>query len=318
MAVRNGSCLDAVFFNCFSRLVAVCRNLDLVSADLCAADGAVNNALIGTCLGAGRLDAVFFNCFSRLVAGCRDLDLVSADLCAADGAVNDALIGTCFGAGRLDAVFLDSLCWRMTERICSLDLNGITARLTVVVCSIDRGAHCRAGRLVCHSLDLISQNRFRLTATIVQAAECHGCALVIACKLDTFKLIRMLIRRQRQSLRIHIAKNQRGNRILPCSSKSSGAGGMAGRFRIIHIGNRCLGQLLLLFKCVRIDTLDIHRTGVFQFTFNLCPVPLFSGPLVLVLLRLQIRIIFALQVSLDFVLIGAVIILKQNLKKILD
>ena len=126
------------------------------SRKFCAADGAVDNAVIAACFGAGSFDSVFLNCRSfcvtesvglfkcRVIAAsagvvflvsvrcarCRNCIVVnkvmtervdchgsSRKFCAADGAVDNAVIATCFGAGCFNSVFLNCRGFCVTESI---------------------------------------------------------------------------------------------------------------------------------------------------------------------------------------------------------
>ena len=114
-----------------------CRNLNCLSVQLCAADGAVGDQIIVTRIRAGRLNAVFLDCLSRSVTRCRNLDRLSGQLFAAVRAVNDGIIVACFRAGRLNAVFLDSRTRSVLVGCRDLD------RLSVQLCTADGAVNDR-------------------------------------------------------------------------------------------------------------------------------------------------------------------------------
>ena len=162
IAAGAGAGLDTLFgagswrrYHPFAPVVAKRRNLGMLAAQFCAADGAVDNGIIAASFRAGRFNAIFYCRFAlgvalrgnnagfRLIAagagtlfstlrgaGCLDdgcpfapivakrfeLGMLTAQLFTADGAVDDHVIAAGFRAGRGDLVLLDCLGRRMAER----------------------------------------------------------------------------------------------------------------------------------------------------------------------------------------------------------
>ena len=83
--------------------------VDRLSGDLSAADGAVYYAVVGSCYFACGLNSVLFNCVSRCMRSEVEVDRLSGEFFAADLAVCNEVVRTCYFACGLNSVLFNRI-----------------------------------------------------------------------------------------------------------------------------------------------------------------------------------------------------------------